>query len=147
VHIRRVSTPEEMSACLRIRRAVFIEEQGVPEADELDDLDHACRHFLATAAQESRPSEAQGTARLLFLDEDTAKAQRVAVLAAQRGRGVGAALMFALEGEAARAGRSVMVLASQLSAAPFYERLGYARYGEVFVDAGIDHVMMRKGVS
>lgn len=147
MNIRRVSTPEEMDACLRIRRVVFIEEQGVPEADELDDLDGSCRHFLATPAQESRPSEALGTARLLFLDEDTAKAQRVAVLAPHRGRGVGAALMFALEGEAARAGRSSMVLASQLSAAPFYERLGYGRYGEVFVDAGIDHVMMRKGVA
>lgn len=147
MHVRRVSTPEEMEAALRIRRVVFIEEQGVPEADELDDLDLACRHFLATPTQESRPAEAIGTARLLFIDEDTAKAQRVAVLAEHRRQGVGAALMFALEGEAARAGRSALLLASQLSAAPFYERLGYLRYGDVFVDAGIDHVMMRKAVA
>ena len=136
-----------MAACLRIRRTVFIEEQGVPEREELDELDADCRHFLATPAVTSRPEEAIGTARLLFIDEDTAKAQRVSVLAEQRGRGVGAALMFALEGEAARAGRRSMILASQLSAAPFYERLGYVRYGEQFVDAGIDHVMMRKAVS
>lgn len=147
MHVRRVSTPEEMAACLRLRRVVFIEEQGVPEADELDDLDRACRHFLATPAQDSSLQEALGTARLLFIGDDTAKAQRVAVLAAARRQGVGAALMFALEGEAARAGRSAMVLASQMSAVPFYERLGYQRYGDVFVDAGIDHVMMRKGVS
>lgn len=136
-----------MAACLRIRRVVFIEEQGVPEPDELDGLDGSCRHFLATPEQASKPAQAIGTARLLFLDDDTAKAQRVAVLPAQRGRGVGAALMFALEGEAARTGRNVMVLASQLSAAPFYQRLGYQRDGEVFVDAGLDHVMMRKAIA
>ncbi len=147
MHVRRVATPEEMAACLRIRRAVFIEEQGVSEQEELDELDAGCRHFLAAPTMTSRPQEAHGTARLLFIDEDTAKAQRVAVLAAHRGHGVGAALMFALEGEAARAGRTAMVLASQLSAVPFYQRLGYLRYGEQFVDAGIDHVMMRRPVA
>jgi len=27
-----------------------------------------------------------------------------------------------------------------------YERAGYERYGDVFDDAGIDHVMMRKSL-
>jgi predicted GNAT family N-acyltransferase len=147
VHVRRATTPEERAACLRIRRTVFIEEQGVPEADELDTLDDQCRHFLATPSATSAPTEAIGTARLLFIDADSAKAQRVAVLAEQRGKGVGTALMFALEGEAARAGGAALVLASQQSAVTFYQRLGYQPYGEVFKDAGIDHVMMSKTVS
>ena len=147
VHVRRATTPDELAACLRIRRVVFIEEQGVSEADELDTLDEVCRHFLATPTATSPPADALGTARLLFLDADSAKAQRVAVLAEQRGKGVGAALMFALEGEAARAGCTSMVLASQASAVSFYQRLGYQPYGEVFVDAGIDHLMMKKPIS
>lgn len=146
MHVRRATTPAELAACLRLRRTVFIEEQGVPEADELDDLDGVCRHFLATPTAASGPGEAIGTARLLFLDADTAKAQRVAVLAEHRGQGVGAALMFALEGEAARAGTTTVLLASQLSAVKFYQRLGYRTEGEVFVDAGIDHVLMRKTI-
>jgi predicted GNAT family N-acyltransferase len=146
MHVRRAVTPEELAACLQIRRRVFIEEQGVPEREELDELDVACRHFLATPEKASAPHQAVGTARILFLDDDTAKAQRVAVLASHRRHGVGAALMFALEGEAARAGRSLLILSSQLSAVPFYERLGYEAYGDVFVDAGIDHRMMRKPV-
>ncbi len=146
MHVRRATTAAELAACLRIRRTVFIEEQGVPEADELDALDGVCRHFLATPSAASAPEEAIGTARLLFLDGDTAKAQRVAVLAAHRGAGVGAALMFALEGEAARAGAVTMMLASQLSAEAFYRRLGYRAEGEVFVDAGIDHVVMKKSI-
>lgn len=146
MHVRRATTAEDIAACLQIRRVVFIQEQGVPEKDELDDLDPVCRHFIATPGKQSLAREAFGTARILFLDDGTAKAQRVAVLKNHRKGGVGAALMFALEGEAARAGRSVMVLSSQITAVPFYERIGYEAYGEVFMDAGIEHRMMRKPI-
>lgn len=146
MHVSRATTADEIAACLRIRRIVFIEEQGVPEQDELDDLDPICRHFLALPSKESPLRDAIGTARITFLDGDTAKAQRVAVLQAQRRSGVGAALMFAIEGEAARAGRSWLLLSSQLTALRFYERLGYEAYGETFLDAGIEHRMMRRQV-
>ena len=55
-------------------------------------------------------------------------------------------MMFAVEGEAARAGRGVVILGSQLSAVPFYTKLGYEPYGEIFLDANIEHRMMRKSV-
>lgn len=146
MHVRRATTSEEIAACLQIRRVVFIDEQGVPEHDELDELDSVCRHFIATPDKGSAPDEAIGTARILFVDDDTAKAQRVAVLRQHRRQGVGAALMFALEGEAARAGRSTLLLSSQLGALPFYERLGFEAYGDTYLDAGIEHRMMRKQV-
>ena len=146
MHVRRATSAEEINTCLQLRRVVFIDEQKVPEAEELDDLDPVCRHFLALPGKSSPLREAMGTARILFLDDGTAKAQRVAVLRDYRKHGVGSALMFALEGEAARAGRQMLILSSQLTAVPFYERLGYEPYGDVFVDAGIDHRMMRKAV-
>ena len=146
MHVRRATTAEEIGACLAIRRTVFIDEQKVPEDLELDDLDNVCRHFLALPDKASPPKDAIGTARILFLDDGTAKAQRVAVLKTARKSGVGAALMFALEGEAARAGRNLLILSSQASAIPFYEKLGYEAYGDTFMDAGIEHRMMRKTV-
>ena len=146
MHVRRATSAEDIAACLQIRRVVFIQEQSVPEQEELDDLDPVCRHFIATPGKQSLSREAIGTARILFLDDGTAKAQRVAVLREHRKGGVGAALMFALEGEAARAGRSTLILSSQVSAVPFYERIGYQAYGEPFVDAGIDHRMMKKAI-
>ena len=146
MHVRRATSAEDIAACLQIRRVVFIQEQGVPEKEELDDLDPVCRHFIATPGKGSPAREAIGTARILFLDDGSAKAQRVAVLREHRKGGVGAALMFALEGEAARAGRSTLILSSQISAVPFYERIGYEAYGEIFVDAGIDHRMMKKPI-
>ena len=42
--------------------------------------------------------------------------------------------------------RERIVLAAQLSAQPLYERAGYATYGDVFLDAGIEHVMMAKAL-
>jgi predicted GNAT family N-acyltransferase len=39
-----------------------------------------------------------------------------------------------------------MVLAAQLSAQTLYDRAGYGAYGDVFLDAGIDHVMMSKAL-
>lgn len=146
MHVRRATTAEDIAACLQIRRVVFIQEQGVPENEELDDLDPVCRHFIATPGKQSPSREAIGTARILFLDDGTAKAQRVAVLKAHRKGGVGAALMFALEGEAARAGRTTLILSAQMSAIPFYERIGYEAYGDTFLDAGIEHRMMKKPV-
>jgi predicted GNAT family N-acyltransferase len=143
MHIRRVTTPAELDACLHLRRVVFIDEQGVPEHEELDDQDAHCVHFLALPDDNAPLHDAIGTARMMLLP-GKAKAQRVAVLAARRRDGVGRALMDALEAEALRCERTVVVLGAQLTAVPFYEQLGYAPEGEVFLDAGIPHRTMKK---
>src|SRR6188768_2099910 len=98
VHVERVRTTEDLTRCLDVRRRVFIDEQHVPESDEIDDLDvleGPCRHFIAR-----ENSVVVGTARLWLLDDNVCKAQRVAVLAVHRNRGVGALLMRTLEDEA-----------------------------------------------
>lgn len=126
--------------CLHLRRIVFIEEQGVPEADELDDRDGEALHFLAW-----RGDEAVGTARMRLVGE-LAKAERVAVRADARGLGVGAALMARLEAEAQAQGLRGVKLAAQESAVSFYLRLGYEVFGEPFMDAGIPHRWMQRSL-
>ena len=42
-----VGPTEDIAACVRLRRAVFIEEQGVPEDVEQDGRDGAAHHVLA----------------------------------------------------------------------------------------------------
>ncbi len=138
VRIERIAGTGSLDACRRIRREVFIDEQGVTEEEEWDGLDESCVHFLA------RVPDPVGTARLLVPTEGPAKAQRVAVLAVARKTGVGAALMHALEAEAARRGRSEIVLGAQVQALGFYQSLGYEAYGPEFDEAGIPHRMMRK---
>ncbi|MBM4281007.1 MAG: GNAT family N-acetyltransferase [Deltaproteobacteria bacterium] len=131
--------PDELTACLQLRREVFIDEQQVPEHLELDGDDDACVHFLACDAE----GVPVGTARLRLLGYK-AKAQRVAVRRASRGHGVGAALMAALEHEARQRGAHTVQLSSQVHALPFYERLGYVAHGDVYDDAGIPHRDMTK---
>ena len=122
----------------RLRRAVFIEGQQVPEELEIDGRDERCLHFLATL--DGRPV---GCARMRE-ESGAAKAERVAVLASHRGEGVGRALMRALEASAAEADFAEVVLHAQEEVIVFYERLGYRAEGPLFEEAGIMHRQMRK---
>ena len=144
LNIRIVTTQPELQRCFDIRTTVFVEEQKVPIEEELDDLEDVCTHFIATPSLDGPPEEAVGTARLWITPEGEAKAQRVAVLQDRRVSGAGRALMGAVEAEAQPLGKLKVILAAQLTAIPFYERLGYAAYGPEFDDAGIPHRMMSK---
>ena len=142
IAVQIVSTRAELAQCHALRRAVFVEEQGVPTHEEWDDRDDECTHLLAFDG-----SEVVGTARLFVEGGVRAKAQRVAVRKTDRRRGIGRALMHALEHEVRLRGLSEIVLGAQLTALPFYARLGYSAYGPEFDDAGIPHRMMRKAVA
>ena len=128
-----VAVTDDLAACHAVRRAVFIEGQGVPEALEVDGLDGEATHLLAV-----RDGRAVGTLRILRRG-DAGKVGRVAVLEAERGQGTGAALMRAAAEECRRMGLSRVTLGSQVHAIPFYERLGFAAHGPVYDDAGIPH--------
>ena len=129
-----ISVTTDIAACRALRRTVFIEEQGVSEADEVDDLDDQAIHILAM--QDGVPI---GSARLLT-QGDTGKVGRVCVLQSARGTGLGAALMQAAVAEfRTMPGIARVKLGAQLHALSFYERLGFTPYGDVFMDAGIAH--------
>ncbi|MBL9050798.1 MAG: GNAT family N-acetyltransferase [Tabrizicola sp.] len=137
----RIETTRDIATCQHLRRVVFIEEQGVSEADELDGLDDAALHLLDWDGD--RPV---GTARLL-LKGSVGKIGRVCVLPEARGTGLGAALIrSALEVLRAQAGVSEAYLGAQSHATGFYEKLGFSVEGEEFLDAGIPHRHMRRAL-
>jgi predicted GNAT family N-acyltransferase len=70
----------------------------------------------------------------------------MAVAGAERGRGTGAAVLALLEETARTRGWPVVELHAQVHAEAFYRRAGYAAYGEVYLEAGIEHVSMRKAL-
>ncbi|EEW26882.1 GNAT family N-acetyltransferase [Rhodobacter ferrooxidans] len=129
-----IAVTDDIATCRALRRVVFIEEQGVSEADEVDDLDGQAVHLLAWL--EGRPV---GSARLL-VQGAVGKIGRVCVLADQRGTGLGAALMRAAVQEfGAMPGVAKVKLGAQTHALGFYEKLGFVAQGPVFDDAGIPH--------
>lgn len=129
-----IGLTENLDACLALRRSVFIQEQDVPEAEEVDGLDQNALHVLA--AIDDGPV---GTARIL-VKGDIAKIGRVCVLPEQRGTGLGAAIMRkTLEICKDHTTAKRALLGSQTHALKFYEKLGFKAYGPIFLDAGIEH--------
>ena len=134
----------EMQQALDVRRRVFIEEQRVPESLEIDEHDGnpesvtTAMHVLALMGEAP-----VATGRVLLAHDDgRAHIGRVAVLAQHRRAGYGRAVMQALHELAFERGIRDITLAAQLHAIGFYERLGYTGYGNVFLDAGIEHRWM-----
>jgi ElaA protein len=128
-----VERSDDLETALAIRAAVFIEEQGVSVADEVDGLDPDCLHWLAFL-----DGRAVGTLRVRPLGT-TAKIQRVAVLRAERGHGIGARLMEIVMDDLRAMRFDRATLGAQLDALGFYERLGFAAHGPVYDDAGLPH--------
>ncbi len=135
--LRVAADSPEFALCFALRIEVFVEEQKVPLAEERDALDSGALHFLAY-----EDGEAIATARVIPPGAaGYAKITRVAVRAAARGRGIGAALMRAIEAAPELAGVG-FVLDAQEHALSFYRRLGYVPQGETFMEAGIPHRRM-----
>jgi predicted GNAT family N-acyltransferase len=133
---QRGAAPAEAVA---IRRSVFIQEQGVPEPDELDGKDGDRTHFLARDAA----GRAIGCACLRPYGAQH-KVERVAVLSELRGMGLGRDLMSAVEAHAREIGAGELVLHAQASVVAFYEKLGWTPSGPRFLEAGIEHQKMGK---
>lgn len=127
----QVGPSSDIAAAQALRRAVFIEEQGVPFEIERDGRDEVAHHILATL--DGRPA---GTARIL-VDGDTGKIGRVCVLAHDRGQGIGAALIAAsVTHLRTLPGLCRAVLGAQTHALGFYEGLGFTAFGPEYIDAG-----------
>lgn len=137
----RIEVTQDVPTCQALRRVVFIDEQGVSEADEVDGLDGRAIHLLAWDGDCP-----VGTARLL-LKRPVGKIGRVCVLPEARGLGLGAALITtALDVLREQPGVAEAYLGSQSHATGFYEKLGFAAFGEEFLDAGIPHRHMRRAL-
>lgn len=132
---------------VRIRTAVFIDEQACPPEEEWDGFDPwdgpgAARHVVAFA--DGAPA---ATARWRVVAHDgrsAAKLERFAVLPAFRGRGLGRWLVGQVVALAEAAGYGHQVLHAQAHLEGFYAGFGFERCGDGFWEAGILHVPMAR---
>jgi predicted GNAT family N-acyltransferase len=129
------ATAAEIDLVRAIRRAVFVEEQAVPVEVETDGQDGAAEHFLVRLG-----SLPVATARARSTAKGW-KVERVAVLATQRGSGVGSALIRHVLA-CAPPGAPVYVHAQE-SALGFWERAGFVAEGPSFEEGGLSHRWMR----
>ena len=127
-----------MPAVYAVRHQVFVVEQAVPPELERDEFDPIAIHLVAM-----RDDDVIGTLRIV-VSGSSAKIGRMAVLAADRKNGVGSRLMDRAAEICSTMGVKEIELHAQLTAQAFYARLGYREEGEVFEEAGIAHVTMRR---
>jgi predicted GNAT family N-acyltransferase len=135
-HVRQADWNKDRESLRSIRHAVFVIEQAVTQEEEWDGLDESALHVLALDAND----KPLGCARLL----QDARIGRMAVLREYRGSGVGSALLMALMELARRQGHRTVHLHAQTHALPFYERHGFVKQGEEFVEANIPHWAMAR---
>ncbi|MCE7794784.1 GNAT family N-acetyltransferase [Salipaludibacillus sp. CUR1] len=138
MEVRRALAEDELKDVYKVRREVFILEQGVPEEIEIDNKENEAIHFVVY--REGLPV---GAGRLRT-EETTAKAERVCILKEARRKGLGSLLMKKMEESAKAEGLTKFRLNAQLHAEPFYIETGYKTVSEQFYDADILHVTMEK---
>jgi predicted GNAT family N-acyltransferase len=134
LEVRLLHWREAKPEAARIRFTVFVEEQGVPAALEMDEHDAACVHAIAYAEE-----RAIATGRLL----PDGHIGRMAVLKEWRGRGAGRAILRRLIEAARKRGDREVLLSAQVHALEFYRAEGFAAHGDVYEEAGIPHQAMR----
>lgn len=130
----------KLEAIKNIRVNVFQKEQGVDPALEFDGYDDHCLHFLAYLEEEP-----VGTTRIRYLDESTAKIERLAVLSHARSQGIGTALMkqaIALISKQEKYEK--IVIHAQVYIQALYEKLGFQPVGDRFIEGEILHIKMVK---
>ncbi len=125
---------EAQDEAYRVRDSVFIREQGVPEALEIDEFDPQAHHALAYQG-----SQCIGTARLAVLTPQDGRIGRMAVLKGHRSQGVGKQLLHTLIELGKNHGLRQLELHAQLTAISFYEQFGFIAIGKSYDEAGIAH--------
>lgn len=136
--IKSTDWTTDREALINIREKVFIQEQKVSLDDEWDNKDEAATHFLALLEN----GEAIACARVLW-EDNYFHIGRVAVLAEYRNQTIGRQLMqYILLWCKQQKLDFKIYLHAQTSRISFYEYLGFMAKGDVFMDAGIEHIEM-----
>ena len=132
-----------MHEALAIRTRVFVEEQGVPPDEEVDDHDRQTAGAVHALVRDAS-ARSIGAARFYPLDRHSVQIGRMAVAKDARGAGAGAALLAALCAAARERGFSRAHLHAQVQARDFYAKAGFWDDGAPLWDAGILHQPMSK---
>lgn len=134
-----VTSDRELKAAFEVRLQVFVEEQGISEELELDDLDQEALHMVVKDGE-----RVIGTARVLFLTANQAKIERMAILKPFRRRGIGKGIISFLNEELRNKQVEQVVLHAQYAVVAFYKSCGFEESGLPFQEAGIKHIKMER---
>ena len=107
-------------------------------SEEFDGRDGEALHVVVKDGE-----KVIGTARVLFLADERAKIERMAVLKPFRRQGIGRRLISFLNEELRNRGIEEVVLHAQYAVVAFYKSCGFEESGLPFWEVGIKHIEMQ----
>ena len=145
--IKILKSKEELNLGFALRIEVFVKEQKVPMELEFDEKDNSENTVHIGFFDNNKLI---GVARLIDLDKDVIHIGLVVVDKEYRGQGIGRELIIGCENIAQQIlkRKTIIELSAQIQAENFYKSLGYNRVNDkIYLDAGIEHVDMRKVIN
>jgi predicted GNAT family N-acyltransferase len=88
----------------------------------------------------------EGCCMLVPKDKDTVQLRQMAVVSGLQGKGIGRVLMQFAENIARDRGYKTMIMHARKTAMGFYEKLGYKKTGNEFMEVTIPHYVMEKSL-
>lgn len=140
IEVIPVKDQADLDDIFRIREVVFVVEQEVDPSEEYDEFETSARHFKALV-----DGVPVGTARWRFTDKGV-KLERFAVLKEHRGKGVGQALVEAVLADIRQHpdfNGKMCYLHAQVTAMGLYEKFGFQKEGNLFMECNISHYKMK----
>lgn len=145
--IKILKSKEELNLGFALRIEVFVKEQKVPMELEFDEKDNSENTVHIGFFDNNKLI---GVARLIDLDKDVIHIGCVVIDKEYRGQGIGRELIIGCENIAQQIlkRKIIIELSAQIQAENFYKSLGYNRVNDIiYLDAGIEHVDMRKEIN
>lgn len=136
-----VESDSELEAAFKVRKQVFVTEQGIPEDIELDDRENEALHMVVQDG-----AKVIGTARVMFLDNGQAKLERMAILKPYRRQGIGSKVIAFINEELRNRQVKQVILHAMYSVVAFYQHCGFETSGPTFWEAGIKHIKMQRNL-
>lgn len=140
--VKWVTQDWEREQMLRLRQAVFCEEQGVFEGNDIDDVDQIATPIVALACVGGLPDEVVGTVRIHQSEPGVWWGSRLAVAADYRKQGnLGAALIRLAVTSAHAQGCHTFLAQVQSRNVPLFRRLHWRSLQEIELHGRPHHLM------
>ena len=144
IKVLKINDNNILNDALEIRKKVFTDEKSVPrniEHDKYDESLDLCDHFIIIYNDIK-----VGTLRCLNVGDNTVQLQRFCFLKDYRNLGLGKKTLTFIEDFYKNQGINSIIMDAKYQVSGFYEKCGYIKRSEIFVEAGIEHVKMSKNL-
>ena len=129
----------EYQQMVKLRDAVLRKPLGLTFSSE--DLDLEKDNILIAAFEDER---ILGCCMLVEERPDIVRLRQMAVINALQGKGIGRALMNFAENIARDRGYKTVIMHARNNSIGFYEKVGYKKKGDEFIEVTIPHYVMEK---